>query len=245
MSDISPMTPRGLLTPTPARRRADARGFFDTAASMFDAIGFDDAAKGIRRYRDGTGADERWSEADAARHPLIDAGRRSNQARFEANTFTGLKGRPAGGKSFLDLKDGESTIVEDDFNRNYNFKFQGSGLDRLTKPFRDAWAFASNPGTYLRLGQFGVRSKAKLTGTRRGNELHITGHVDDDLGPNGDRFDFNPGQYGHEQGKTLERSGEAKSFNTLYSSRSTVNAVARYEPDGSLTVNRSGWNLLR
>lgn len=232
--------------PTEQQRRAGARGFFDTAASMFDALGLTDAAAGIRHYRDGSGTDERWSDADASRHPLIDAGRRSNQARFESRTFTGLSSKTFGQRTFRDLKDGESLTIKDDWDRTYDLEPRGSGfLEKLSKPFRDAWALGTNPDTYLRFGRFGVRSNGTFTGTRRGNELFITGYSDNELGPGGDRLDFNPGQPGHAEARTLERTGEARPFNTFHSNRSKVEAVGQYEPDGSLTVRRSTWDLLR
>ena len=223
--------------------RSTSRTFFDTAASLFDSLGFADAAQGVRHYRDGTGSDVTWSDTDAARHPLIDAAERSNRARFEANTFLG---RTDSSKVLLGLRDGGKISFSDDWDRDYNLRPQGkTWASYLSKPFVDAFDFATNPGTYFRLGEFGVHAKGDFDAQRNGDDLHLTGHVRHELGPGGDLFNFNQGQPGHAQAQVLEHAGEARPFNTLYSRSEPVEADLHYEPDGKLILKRSSWNLLR
>lgn len=223
-----------------------ARTFFGAAERLFDALGLTDSASGIRHYRGGGGADVKLGPAEAARHPLIEAAERSNRALFETKTFRGLSPGLPGQRTFLDLKDGEEMALDDYWNRSYNLRPQdGNWLTGLGKVATDAWDLATNPDSYLRFGRFGVESRAKLIGRRAGNTLRVKGSVSHELGPNGDRFDFNSGQIGHPEARALESAGEAQPYRTTYRREEPVEAELIYQPGGGLTLRRSTWNLLR
>jgi hypothetical protein len=234
-----------LFPPTDEQRRSRARGFFDSAAWLFDALGFDAAARGIRRYRDGSGEDIR---VDAARHPLVDVAQRGNRIRFEVKTFTGLSGKSPDGRTLRDIKPGEELEFKDRWNRQFNLEPVGKNpLEQVVKVGSDAWGLATNPGTYLTLGRFGVESLGDFRAKRDGNRLRITGTVKHDLGPGGDRFDFHAGQPGGSEGRILEGASEARPFRHRYSRSEPVEAIVTYEPDGSLKLGQTIWGggLLR
>jgi hypothetical protein len=222
------------------QRRSGARGFFDSAAWLFDAIGFDDAARGIRRYRDGSGTDLR---VDAARHPLVDAAQRSTRARFESQTFTGLSGTTDDGRTLRDLKPGDEIGIRDNWDRQFSLRpTAGQEWYRgAAKVGSDAWSLAINPGTYLTLGRFGVESRGDFRARRDGNLLRITGNVRHGLGSGSDRFDFNPDQPGGRPASILERVGDARPFGHRYSRSEPVGAILTYEPDGSLKLGQANW----
>jgi hypothetical protein len=229
-----------LSFPSDEQRRSRARGFFESAAWLFDALSFDDAARGIRRYRDGSGEDIR---VDAARHPLVDVAQRSTRARFESQTFTGLSDKLRDGRTLRDLKPGEEAEFDARWDRQYSLRptagqewYKGAA-----KVAADARDFATNPGTYLTLGRFGVTSRGAFRARRDHNRLRITGNVRHDLGPDGDRFDFNRGQPGGDAASILEPAGEARPFRHRYSRSEPVEALLTYEPDGSLKLGRANW----
>lgn len=102
------------------RRERQARAFFDSAASLFGALGLPDAERSIRHYRDGTGTDIRLTGRDIARHPLIDLGVRANRSRFETLTLPG-RANKANNDRLLRLRDGETVSLEDKWSRDFNF----------------------------------------------------------------------------------------------------------------------------
>lgn len=112
---------------------------------------------------------------------------------------------------------------------------------------------ASKPSTYLSFGRSGVRSQGDFEATRKGDRLVIQGTVGNTLkSKNGkgefqpfERFDFNAGQIGDRQARALEGSGEANPFDMKYDTQQNVEAELQYEPDGTLTLLRSLWDLLK
>lgn len=225
--------------PTEEQRRDRARGFFDATAWLFDAIGFDDAAAGIRHYRDGSGTDVRL---DAERHPLIDAAQRSTRTQFESRTFTGQSNKSRG---LLGLKPGEELEFEDDWDRDYSLSSnRKKWRERVAKVGADAWDLTTNPGTYLTLGRFGLKSNGRFRAKRDGDLLRITWDAQNNLGQEGDAFNFNSDQPGGHEARLLEAAGEARPFSQRYSRNEPVEAILNYEPDGSLKIGQINWGRL-
>lgn len=103
----------------------------------------------------------------------------------------------------------------------------------------------TNPDTCGTFGRYGVDSKLNFSGRRLGNDLFVTGDATHSFDPRDARIDFNSDQPGSGPARVLERVGQAKPFNFLWSRREPMQARLRYEPDGSLTLNSATWGSSR
>jgi hypothetical protein len=202
--------------------------FFDTVGSVFRGLGFDTAADNLARYRSGVGGTHVYSNAEIARHGPLLRYEDQNRSMFESFSFVGEndRGNPTG--VLQNIRDGEMV--------NYHDNFLSSGTPH--------W-----PSTYLAFGRTGVLSKLTGTARRDGDNIFIDGEVTHDFngGNNqgGELFDFNPGQPGRRSATEAEAAGEARPFTMHMDRRQTVSALARYEPNGLLTLQRVDWGAVR
>lgn len=211
-----------------------SRGFFDVTQSVFDLLGFRTAADNLRRYRSGVGGDYTYSAEEMAGHPAFYEAVDRNRTNFESQTFTGrMKTKSDVNEKLLNLSDGESFKYDDHWDKAVQY---------------------SNPSTYLAFGRFPVYSGGNFNAQRNGDRLMITGTVENRIGRNDndyDRFDFNEGQPGYLEGRSLESINEARPFNMRYSTTQDVEAELRYGRDPSdpsrpiLTLSRATWGPWR
>lgn len=209
-----------------------ANEFMDIAEGLFDLFGYDTAADNLRRYRSGDGGTESYSAEEMSKHPAYDDAIDHNRTMFESRTFTGITDNEDAKKALFGLKDGKTINFKDDWDRNIN-SFNTYNFSR--------------PSTYFAFGRSGVRSEGDFTATRNGDNLTISGNVLNRLGDKRnetEKFDFNPGQIGSSEARILERAGTAKPFDMDYRRRQSVEAQARYEPDGTITLLKTLWGIL-
>lgn len=201
----------------------NARGYFSLVDRGFDARVYDTAAKNLRRYRNGQGGLEEYSDGEIAGHPALLEAEDANRTRFETRTFTGRTGNSTLNAELLDLPDGESRSFGDDW------------------AIRVPW---SQPSTYLAFGGTSVASRGEFTARRNDDVLTIRGVVGHGFG-NRERFDFHAFQPGSDDAAMLEGAGEAAPFQMAYDRYQEVEAEPRYEPDGSLILRRATWGAIR
>lgn len=209
-----------------------ANEFMDIAEGLFDLFEYDTAADNLRRYRSGEGGTESYTAEEMSNHPAYDDAIDHNRTMFESNTFTGMTKKLGIREKLLGLQDGQSASFQDNWDRNIN--------SLSTYNF-------SRPSTYFAFGRSGIRSDGDFTATRNGDYLTISGNVLNRLGDgkhDTEEFDFNPGQIGSPEARVLERAGLAKPFAMDYRRRQTVEAQARYEPDGTITLLKALWGML-
>ena len=168
-----------------------------------------------------------------SKHPAYDDAIDHNRTLFESNTFIGNLDNKDAKQAILGLEDGGTVNFQDSWDRNIN-SFNTYNF--------------SQPSTYFAFGRSSVRSDGNFTATRNGDSLTISGNVLNRLGDKrneAEKFDFNPGQIGSPQARVLERAGMAKPFAMNYRRRQTVEAQARYEPDGTITLLKTLWGNLK
>ena len=162
-----------------------------------------------------------------------------NRTRFESGALLGKTGNDVAKNHVLNIKDGETVIVHDDWDASIFFP----RAEDYTAHAENVWNFATNPGTYAAFGRGEVKSKGRFEVTRRGNIITAVGEVvhgfDQD---NADRvFDFNPGQPGHAAASVAEAADQASPFSYGYKHKERNQTTIRILSDGSRVVERSEW----
>lgn len=209
-----------------------ANEFMNIAEGLFDLVGYDTAADNLRHYRSGEGGIRSYTTEEMSKHPAYDDANDHNRTMFESRTFTGSTDNNDAKKALFGLEDGKAIDFQDNWDRNIN-SFNTYNFSR--------------PSTYFAFGRSGVRSEGEFTATRNGDNLTISGNVLNRLGDkrsDTEKFDFNPGQIGSSEARILERAGTAKPFDMDYRRRQSVEAQARYEPDGTITLLKTLWGNL-
>ena len=99
----------------------NATGWFDRVADAFRTFGWDTAAENLRRYRSGTGEPKIYSRDEIERHDPILLAEDRNRTRFESGTLLGKTGNDVAKNHVLNIKDGETVIVHDDWDASIFF----------------------------------------------------------------------------------------------------------------------------
>jgi hypothetical protein len=231
-----------------------AGGVFDFWRSVFDGLGWTDAADNLDRYLGGTAAEKVYDEKQIEKMPPVTYRIGKNNTYFESRTFTGRTNNPSVNEKLGSLRSGQSTEFEDEWEASYSPKailsnatkgargwLAGGDASKLRNAYDDLIDTIVYPGTYAAIGSFPLRSRGKFRAARNGDKLTISGTVGHDLS---DRFDFDPGQPGDVPGQALEDAGMAAEFPFRYRSRQEVEAEGEYGP-GGITIRRTRWGKRR
>jgi len=127
---------RTLHRRTDLQNRRDIRNatdWLDRVADVFDTLGWDTAAENLRRYRSGTGEPKIYSRDEIERHDPILMAEDRNRTRFEANTLLGKTDNKVTKKKLLNLKDGETDVIQDDWDMEPFSLQKGDLLERAKR----------------------------------------------------------------------------------------------------------------
>lgn len=160
-------------------KRWASRGFFDVVEKGFRGLGFDDAARNLRHYRSGSGADLNYTDEEAGKHPMIPAAEQLGRSRLESELFTGRTRNNELNNQLRNLREGDPPLkFTYQVQRGYDFRPRGSNWqDRINKVWEDASSFVDNPSTYPAFGRFTVASPGDFEARRKGDRLQIKGNV--------------------------------------------------------------------
>lgn len=200
----------------------------------YRAKGYTKAADNLDHFLNGKGAAKTIPRDEARKDPFIRDAELENQKRFETQTFLGdTEENTVVNESLRKLRDGETIDLEDDWDIE---RKAGGAIEDLASLDR------SKRDDALAEGRREFESKAKFTVTRRGNKIHIKGHVDHD---GNEDYDFESGDLGDVMGaKGLADAGYAHEFATIQQWGQTFEGTVDVSPaknGNALTNPRFKW----
>lgn len=159
--------------------------------------GLNQAAGNLERFLNGSGKPRTFTRVQArAFRPIRDA-ELFNMDRYEDESFLAKTGNTSHNDSLKRLKDGQSVLTTDHWEREYG-------------PFRSIGRAATGDlDFFVAFGRTELKSKSAVTATRKGDTIHFDGTVTHAWD---DRYNFEPMQPGGGGALALQEFRGAKPF---------------------------------
>lgn len=171
---------------------------FDRYEKIFTEKKYTNAAKFLKHFRGGSGAEVKFTRKEARNFELIRNAEARNAFRFETGTFRALSGKADVNKALKNLLDGGEPVTIKDWY-DYDQK-----LGRSLKT-----AITSGPDSYLAFGQTKIKTTVTFEAWRVGDVIHIKGVSTNHWG---DIYDFDLLQPGGLGARALQKFRGAKPF---------------------------------